>query len=118
MSIRNIAIIAHVDHGKTTLVDNILHATSVFRENQDSGELIMDNKEEFTSQQLLNRANAADIYTGAIIFGFSLAFINYGMLNNATVATIVGMYVFVFFITSVIILQYYRIFKTDEYLPL
>ena len=79
-------------------------------------ELIMDNKEEFTSQALLNRANAADIYTGAIIFGFSLAFINYGMLNNATVATIVGMYVFVFFITSVIILQYYRIFKTDEYL--
>ena len=79
-------------------------------------ELIMDNKDEFSSQQLLNRANAADIYTGAIIFGFSLAFINYGMLNNATVATIVGMYVFVFFITSVIILQYYRIFKTDEYL--
>ncbi|MBF6611229.1 MAG: translational GTPase TypA [Chryseobacterium sp.] len=44
-NIRNIAIIAHVDHGKTTLVDKIIHATSIFRENQESGELIMDNND-------------------------------------------------------------------------
>ncbi|MEY4702330.1 MAG: translational GTPase TypA [Bacteroidota bacterium] len=45
MNIRNIAIIAHVDHGKTTLVDKILHATKVFRENQETGELIMDSND-------------------------------------------------------------------------
>ena len=45
MNLRNIAIIAHVDHGKTTLVDKIIHATKVFRDNQETGELIMDSND-------------------------------------------------------------------------
>ncbi len=44
-SIRNIAIIAHVDHGKTTLVDKFIHASKIFRENQDFGDLILDNND-------------------------------------------------------------------------
>jgi GTP-binding protein len=43
--IRNIAIIAHVDHGKTTLVDKILHHCEIFRENEATGELILDNND-------------------------------------------------------------------------
>jgi len=44
-SLRNIAIIAHVDHGKTTLVDKMLHQANLFRENQEVGELILDNND-------------------------------------------------------------------------
>ena len=44
-SIRNIAIIAHVDHGKTTLVDKIIHASHLIREGQESDELILDNND-------------------------------------------------------------------------
>ncbi len=43
--IRNIAIIAHVDHGKTTLVDKIIYTTDIFRENQEKKELILDSNE-------------------------------------------------------------------------
>ena len=44
--IRNIAIIAHVDHGKTTWVDKMLHAAMLFRENQQMNELILDNNDQ------------------------------------------------------------------------
>ncbi len=44
-TIKNIAIIAHVDHGKTTLVDKIMHHCQLFRDNQNTGELILDNND-------------------------------------------------------------------------
>ncbi|AWH72840.1 translational GTPase TypA [Dokdonia sp. Dokd-P16] len=45
MDVRNIAIIAHVDHGKTTLVDKIMYHCELFRENESKGELILDNND-------------------------------------------------------------------------
>lgn len=44
-NIRNIAIIAHVDHGKTTLVDKMIHAAKVFKEHELTGDLIMDSND-------------------------------------------------------------------------
>jgi len=68
MEIRNIAIIAHVDHGKTTLVDRILHQTHVFRDNQETGDLIMDSNELERERGItIFSKNAAVVYKGVKI---------------------------------------------------
>ena len=66
--IRNIAIIAHVDHGKTTLVDAMLKQSKVFRDNQKVGELIMDqNALEREKGITIIAKNTAVVYRGVKI---------------------------------------------------
>ena len=67
-NVRNLAIIAHVDHGKTTLVDALLKQSQVFRENQQVGELIMDsNPLERERGITILAKNASIIYKGVKI---------------------------------------------------
>ena len=66
--IRNVAIIAHVDHGKTTLVDGLLKQSHIFRENQDVGELIMDSNDQERERGITILAkNTAITYRGVKI---------------------------------------------------
>jgi GTP-binding protein len=66
--IRNIAIIAHVDHGKTSLVDALLKQSKVFRDNQQMGELIMDlNALEREKGITILAKNTAVMYRGVKI---------------------------------------------------
>ena len=66
--IRNVAIIAHVDHGKTTLVDGLLKQSHIFRENQQMGELIMDTNDQERERGITILAkNTAIIYHGTKI---------------------------------------------------
>ncbi len=65
---KNIAIIAHVDHGKTTLVDKIMHHCQLFRENQNTGELILDNNDLERERGItITSKNVSVVYKGAKI---------------------------------------------------
>jgi GTP-binding protein len=61
MKVRNIAIIAHVDHGKTTLVDKMLHASGVFGAHQEVGELIMDSNDLEKERGITIRSKNASV---------------------------------------------------------
>ena len=67
-SIRNIAIIAHVDHGKTTLVDKIIHECKVLDDRADKGELILDNNDLERERGItITSKNVAAIFNGVKI---------------------------------------------------
>ncbi|MBK6932235.1 MAG: translational GTPase TypA [Saprospirales bacterium] len=67
-NIRNIAIIAHVDHGKTTLVDKMIHAAKVFKEHEVTGDLILDNNDLERERGITILAkNVAIMYKGVKI---------------------------------------------------
>ena len=61
MKVKNIAIIAHVDHGKTTLVDKMLHACEVFGAHQEVGELIMDSNDLEKERGITIRSKNASV---------------------------------------------------------
>ncbi|MEX2045849.1 MAG: GTP-binding protein, partial [Chloroflexota bacterium] len=66
--IRNIAIIAHVDHGKTTLVDAMLRQSHIFRENQQVAERVMDSNDLERERGITIMAkNTAVVYRGTKI---------------------------------------------------
>ncbi len=68
MDIRNIAIIAHVDHGKTTLVDKILHHCATFRELDSTGDLILDNNDLERERGItITSKNVSVVYKGTKI---------------------------------------------------
>ncbi len=68
MEIKNIAIIAHVDHGKTTLVDKIMHHCSLFRENENTGDLILDNNDLERERGItITSKNVSVVYKGTKI---------------------------------------------------
>ncbi len=68
MDIKNIAIIAHVDHGKTTLVDKIMHYCTIFREHDHTGDLILDNNDLERERGItITSKNVSVVYKGTKI---------------------------------------------------
>src|SRR6195256_1054837 len=65
-SIRNIAIVAHVDHGKTTLVDAMLRQSGIFRENEEVAERVMDSNDLERERGITILAKATGVMYGAI----------------------------------------------------
>ncbi len=67
-AIRNIAMIAHVDHGKTTLVDKIMYHCQLFRDNENTGDLILDNNDLERERGItITSKNVSVVYKGTKI---------------------------------------------------
>src|SRR5574338_25913 len=66
MDIRNVALVAHVDHGKTTLVDTILRQTGTFRANQEVVDRIMDSNDQERERGITILAKAAAVTWGDV----------------------------------------------------
>lgn len=77
--------------------------------------LILDN-EKLNAQGKLNRLSTADWFMSIILFLFSFALINNGISSNKSIYTIVGFYIFVFFLSSFLVLQYNRLFYKNDFL--
>ncbi len=82
MEKRNVAIIAHVDHGKTTLVDEILKTSGMFRENEDTSNVSMDSNaiEKERGITILAKTTALD-YKGLIFLILQVMLILVEKLN-------------------------------------
>jgi GTP-binding protein len=65
-SIRNIAIIAHVDHGKTTLVDSMLRQSGIFRENEEVADRVMDSNDLERERGITILAKATGVHLGDV----------------------------------------------------
>ncbi|MDQ6928470.1 MAG: GTP-binding protein, partial [Actinomycetota bacterium] len=66
LPIRNVALVAHVDHGKTTLVDAILRSSGVFRANQELVERVMDSGDQERERGITILAKAASVHWGDV----------------------------------------------------
>ena len=78
---RNVAIIAHVDHGKTTLVDAMLKYSKIFRENQSVGTLIMDSDPQERERGITILSKNTAIVYGNVKINIILFLINYKFLR-------------------------------------
>lgn len=84
--------------------------------------LVLDNKyiyeDTITAQKMLNRLGAIDIFLCFLLFMLSFSMINNGIINDIPMNTIIGFYIFIFFLTSFIFIQAHRLINESQFLEL